>query len=169
MAWNQGLFDSQFAMALKNKLLNTSRATDIAQQQANTDRLQVQSQAAVAAQNAQADTLRARAAITESERLDPIQDTSAASDSARASLINAGTSRLSAQTEADLAKERLRKGLVPSYKKGTSKVVPKKGAKTQKAVLHKGEAVLNAPAARMAGRGLIAALNAKGRMKMGMS
>ena len=51
----------------------------------------------------------------------------------------------------------------PSNKKGLAKV-PKTG--TTK--VHKGEAILNKPAADSLGRGLIAALNVKGQQKMGM-
>jgi hypothetical protein len=57
-----------------------------------------------------------------------------------------------------------------SYAKGTARV-PGKGDGTRDTVpanLAPGEAVLNRPAADMAGRGLIAALNALGAQRMGM-
>lgn len=51
----------------------------------------------------------------------------------------------------------------PSNKKGLAKV-----PKTGKTTVHKGEAILNKPAADAMGRGMIAALNIKGMQKMGM-
>lgn len=51
----------------------------------------------------------------------------------------------------------------PSNKKGLAKV-----PKTGKTTVHKGEAILNKPAADAIGRGMIAALNIKGQQKMGM-
>lgn len=52
---------------------------------------------------------------------------------------------------------------IPSYKKGTARV-----PKTGKANLHEGEAVLTKEAASHLGRGVIKALNAMGKQKMGM-
>lgn len=63
-----------------------------------------------------------------------------------------------------LAWKKQQPGTLPaSNKKGLAKV-----PKTGKTTVHKGEAILNEPAANSMGRGLIAALNVMGQRKMGM-
>lgn len=67
-------------------------------------------------------------------------------------------------------KEKAQKGEVPGAKRGLTKV-PGKGSghvDTQPMKLAPGEAVLNKAAAEHLGRGVIKALNALGRQKMGM-
>lgn len=81
--------------------------------------------------------------------------------------------QLQADAEADAqleleARDRAKKGT--GYKRGVTKVPGKGSGKvdTKPAMLAPGEAVLNKAAAEHLGRGVIKALNALGRQKMGM-
>lgn len=76
-----------------------------------------------------------------------------------------------ALADAELEKEaRARAGKVPGAKRGLTKVPGKGSGKvdTKPMMLAPGEAVLNKAAAEHLGRGVIKALNALGRQKMGM-
>jgi hypothetical protein len=129
---------------------------------------------------AQADQARANARFTNEQAI-----TEAARDNVRAFLgafdLSRGTNLLGAMKPRPLtapktmpapepAPSRIRRGRRLGFATGTARVPGKGSPKkdTVPAKLAPGEAVLNAAAAEMLGRGLIAALNAQGARQLGM-